>query len=163
MAALSLRLAPMPAFTPTQFRRIVQASALYDLVITAPFATPWSFELVRARLGAVNQALGGPPLAGFDALQTLFALLMGSLVMVWSVLRLRTPEARVGRYDGAARLLFSLWMAWAWSQGGLPVALLFLLPELAWGVLQLWPVRGQGGAAFGMPQPSFRRGPGKAA
>lgn len=153
----------MPRFTPAGFRRIVRASALYDLVITAPFATPWSFELVRAQLSAVNQALGGPPLAGFDTLQTLFALLMGSLVTVWSVLRLRTPEARLGRYDGAGRLLFSLWMAWAWSQGGLPVALLFLLPELAWGVLQAWPVRGEGGGAFGMPQPSFRQDPGKAA
>lgn len=133
----------MLAFSPSRFLRVVWFSALYDLVLTAPFATPWTFEFNRQQLSALNQALGGPALSAFAPVQTLFVLLMGSLVLVWSVLRLRGPTVQFGRYDAAGRLLFSLWMAWAWSQGGLPVLLLFLLPELAWAVVQLWPVRGR--------------------
>jgi hypothetical protein len=132
----------MPAFSPAQFRRVVQASAAYDLVVTAPFATPWTFAFAFAQLGAVNQALGGPPLPAFAPLHMLFGLLMGSVVMVWSVLRLRRPTPLLGRHDAMARALFSLWMAWAWSRTGDPVLLLFLLPELAWAVAQAWPVRG---------------------
>ncbi|MBV8035952.1 hypothetical protein [Roseateles sp.] len=131
----------MIAFSTPRFLRVVWFSALYDLVLAAPFATPWTFELNRAQLSALNQALGGPVLPAFGVVQTLFVLLMGSIVGVWSVLRLRGPTVLFGRYDGVGRLLFSLWMAWAWSQGGLPVLLLFLLPELAWAVVQLWPVR----------------------
>lgn len=131
----------MPAFSPARFRRVVRFSALYDLIVTAPFATPWTFELNRRQLGALNEALGGQPLPAFDPFQTLFALLMGSLVMVWAVLRLRGPTPQFGRYDAAGRALFSLWMAWAWLQTGAPMLLIFLLPELAWAVVQAWPVR----------------------
>ena len=130
----------MPSFSPAQFRRVVFASAAYDLIVTAPFATPWTFALAFAHLGAVNQALGGQPLPAFEPMQMLFALLMGSVVMVWSVLRLRGPTTQLGRYDAAARALFSLWMAWAWMQTGAPVLLLFLLPELSWAVVQAWRV-----------------------
>lgn len=130
----------MFSFSPSQFRRVVRASAAYDLVVTAPFATPWTFAVAFGQLGAVNQTLGGQPLAAFEPLHVLFALLMGSVVMVWSVLRLRAPTVQLGRYDAAARALFSGWMAWAWAQTGAPVLLLFLLPEAAWAVAQAWRV-----------------------
>lgn len=132
---------PMFTFSPAQFRRVVWASAAYDLVVTAPFATPWSFAIAFGQLGAVNQALGGQPLPAFTALHRLFALLMGSIVLVWSVLRLRGPTLQLGRYDAAARALFSLWMAWAWMQTGAPVLLLFLLPEAVWAAAQAWRVK----------------------
>lgn len=131
----------MLSFSPSQFRRIVWASAAYDLLITAPFATPWTFALALGHLGLANQALGGQPLPAFGPMQMLFALLMGSIVMVWSVLRLRGPTQQLGRYDAAGRLLFSLWMAWAWGQTGAPVLLLFIAPEISWAVVQAWRVR----------------------
>lgn len=130
----------MPAFSAARFRCIVWFSALYDLIVTAPFATPWSFELNRAQLSAINQALGGQPLPVFDAFQTLFALLMGSIVLVWSVLRLRGPTVQFGRYDAVGRALFATWMTWAWLQTGAPVTLLFIVPEVSWAVVQAWPV-----------------------
>jgi hypothetical protein len=144
----------MPSFSPAQFRRVVQASAAYDLVVTAPFATPWTFAIAFGHLSTVNQTLGGQPLPTFAPMHLLFALLMGSVVLVWSVLRLRGPTTQLGRYDAAARALFSLWMAWAWMHTGEPVLLLFLLPEAAWAVLQAWRVTGaehsaRGNRAFG--------------
>ena len=144
MGAFVTLAAFMPSFSPNQFRRVVRASAAYDLIVTAPFATPWSFAMAFGHLGAANQTLGGQPLPVFGALHTLFALLMGSLVIVWAVLRLRGPTLQLGRYDAAARGLFSLWMAWAWLQTGEPVLLLFIVPEVSWAVVQAWRVRHQG-------------------
>lgn len=141
----------MPSFSTSRFLRVVWFSALYDLLVTAPFATPWTFELNRAQLSAINQALGGQPLPVFDAFQTLFALLMGSIVLVWSVLRLRGPTVQFGRYDAAGRGLFSLWMGWAWWQTGAPLLLLFIVPELAWAVVQGWRVQpGRGSVTRGL-------------
>ena len=127
-------------FSASSFRKIVFGSALYDLVVTAPFATPWSFARAREQLGAINQMMGGADLPSFTPFHVLFACLLGSVVLVWSVLRLRDPQQRFGRYDGTARMLFSTWMAWTLAQTGAPLLWLFLLPEFAWGVAQWWPV-----------------------
>lgn len=123
------------------YLRIVRASAWYDLVVTAPFFTPWSFAYAHGQLSMLNLWLGGAPLPAFDAFQTLFACLMGSVVLVWSLARLRTPGSALGRYDGVARLLFVLWMTWALATTGAPLLWLFVVPEFAWGVAQLLPVK----------------------
>jgi hypothetical protein len=131
----------MPVFSPANFRRIVRASAAYDVLATAPFATPWTFSWNWRQLSDLNVRLGGTALPPFDVYPTLVASLMGSLVLVWSALRLSTPVARLGRFDGAARFLFSTWMAWALTLTHQPLLWLFLVPEFAWGVVQWWPVR----------------------
>ncbi|MBV7535361.1 hypothetical protein KW842_06255 [Duganella sp. sic0402] len=122
------------------YRRIVSASAIYDLLVTAPFATPWSFAFVHARLDQLNQTLGGAPLPPFTPFHVLFACLLGSVVLVWSVLRIRDPQPLYGRYDGVARLLFTTWMIWALHATGAPLLWLFIVPELAWGIAQWLPV-----------------------
>jgi hypothetical protein len=121
----------------TTFRKIVFGSALYDVIVTAPFATPWSFAFAHAQLSATNQALGGAPLPDFTPFHILFACLLGSVVLVWAALRLRDPQPRFGRYDAVARLLFTTWMIWALTVTGAPLLWLFILPEFAWGVAQL--------------------------
>ena len=128
-------------FSKNTFRRVVRASAVYDLVVTAPFATPWTFALAYAQLDAVNQALGGAALPAFAPLHVLFACLLGSVVLIWSVLRISDPQQRFGRYDGVARFLFTIWMLWALRATGQPLLWLFILPELLWGVIQWLPVQ----------------------
>jgi len=123
------------------FRRIVRASAVYDLLLTAPFATPWTFALVYGPLQALNTALGGAPLPAFAPLHVLFACLMGSLVLVWSMLRIADPQPRFGRYDGAARVLFTLWMSWALAVSSTPILWLFVVPEALWAIAQWLPMR----------------------
>lgn len=125
----------------SSFRRIVRASGIYDVLATAPFATPWTFALAHTQLSAVNQALGGAALPAFAPFHILFACLLGSVVLVWSALRIADPQQRFGRYDGVARMLFTTWMIWALHATGEPVLWLFIVPELAWGVIQWWPVR----------------------
>ena len=122
------------------YLRIVRASALYDLLLTAPFATPWSFTWVHGQLATLDRLLGGGGLPAFGPFHILFACLMGSVVLVWSALRLATPSVRLGRYDGVTRLLFSAWMAWALAATGVPLLWLFVVPELAWGVVQWLPL-----------------------
>ena len=128
-------------FSTNTFRRIVRASAVYDLIVTAPFSTPWTFGLVYAQLNAVNQALGGGALPAFAPFHVLFACLLGSVVLIWSVLRITDPQQRFGRYDGVGRVLFTSWMMWALNATGQPLLWLFIVPELLWGVIQWWPVQ----------------------
>lgn len=121
-------------------RRLVRASALYDLFLTAGFATPWTFAPVHGHLSGLNVALGGGALPAFTPFHMLFACLMGSIVLVWSVLRILEPTTRLGRFDGTGRFLFSLWMAWCLYVTGEPLLWLFIVPEFAWGVAQWWKV-----------------------
>lgn len=127
------------------FARIVRASGLYDLFVTAPFATPWTFALAHGHLSAMNTALGGAPLPAFAPVHMLFACLMGTVVVLWSVLRVSDPQRRFGRFDGVGRLFFALWMAWTLVRTGMPVLWLFIVPELAWAAAQWLPVRGESG------------------
>jgi hypothetical protein len=130
----------MTIISASAFRKIVFGSAIYDLLMTAPFATPWSFAWVHAQLDGINQQLGGAALPGFAPFHVLFTSLLGSVVVMWSLLRLTDPQRRFGRFDGFARLMFSTWMIWALAVTGAPLLWLFIVPELAWGVVQWLPV-----------------------
>jgi hypothetical protein len=125
---------------PTTFRKIVLGSAVYDLLVTAPFATPWSFAFAHVQLDGINQQLGGAALPAFAPFHVLFACLLGSVVLVWALLRISDPQQRFGRFDGIARLLFSTWMIWTLAVTGAPLLWLFIVPEIAWGVAQWLPV-----------------------
>jgi hypothetical protein len=133
----------MRSISPAVFRHIVRASAVYDVIVTAPFATPWSFALLHRNLSAMNEQMGGLPLPPFAPFHVLIACLLGSVVLIWSALRISDPQPRFGRFDGAARMLFSTWMAWALIVTGAPLLWLFLVPEFVWGVLQWLPVKGR--------------------
>lgn len=98
------------------YYRITRMSALYDLLVTAPFATPWTFALVYPLLSHANAALGGAALAPPATVHVLIACLFGSLVVLWAALRLARPSLVLGRYDGAGRFVFALWMGWALAQ-----------------------------------------------
>ncbi|MFI8828067.1 hypothetical protein [Streptomyces sp. NPDC053431] len=114
----------------SSYARVVRASAWYDLVVTAPFATPWTYLLVHEAL-----SLGGPA----DRMTVLYANLMGSVVLVWSLLRVLRPLPLYGLLDGVARVLFASWQAYALTHGAAAVVWLFLGVEAAWGVAQLAP------------------------
>jgi hypothetical protein len=126
----------------SNIQKLVRASAAYDLLLTAPFATPWTFAIAHGHLSALNQMLGGAPLPAFGAIHVLLACMMGSVVLMWSWLRLRDPQPQFATYDGAARFMFSTWFGWtlAASAGSLPLVWLFIVPEFAWGVAQWYAV-----------------------
>lgn len=124
--------------TDSTVRRVVFFSALYDLLATWPFATPWTATWLSGQLGALHLQLGlagsAPSLDSPTAL--LFANLMGSIVTVWSLLRLLRPTTELGAADTAGRVLFSTWMMFALLHGASPVLVPFLVLEVAWGLVQ---------------------------
>ncbi|ENZ79113.1 MULTISPECIES: hypothetical protein [Ralstonia] len=122
------------------FLRIVRVSAWYDLIVTAPFATPWTFALLHQALSALAQALGIGSLPAFEPTHLLMANLMGSVVCVWSVLRLRQTSVALGRYDAVARWLFAAWQAYALASGATLLLVPFLIAEIGFGLLQSLPV-----------------------
>jgi hypothetical protein len=132
------------------YLRIVRASAWYDLIVTAGFATPWTYALVHRALSSVGSF---PPA---DTIQTLYANLMGSVVVVWALLRLFRTLPLHGLYDGIARALFACWQAYALAQGAPRILVVFLVVEVSFGVVQLLPWLADSLRGRGRTQPAQR-------
>lgn len=138
------------------YRRIVRASAWYDLVVTIGFATPWTFAAVHAVLLWTIQGLQLPgSFPAFDPVHMLMANLLGSVVTVWAVLRIRDPRVQYGRYDAVARILFAAWQIHAVMHGANVIILGFTAMELLFGLLECLPVRT---AATAKPETEARAG-----
>ena len=128
-------------WSSTQYRRVVRGSAWYDLLVTAAFVTPWSFAALHGVLSSVSQVFDLPgELPAFEPMHVLMANLLGSIVCVWAVLRIRDPQQVYGRYDAVGRFLFSAWQLYALLHGASSLLVIFLFFELAWGVVQVLPV-----------------------
>ncbi|MGK5674315.1 hypothetical protein ACSNOB_15910 [Micromonospora sp. URMC 106] len=128
-------------FAPSRpaYLRLVRASAWYDLVVTAGFATPWTYALLHGALSRLGSALGLGVLPALDPIQTLYANLMGSVVVVWAVLRVVRVQPSYGLFDGVARTLFAAWQAYALAHGAFRLLWLFLAVEVTFGLVQLLP------------------------
>ena len=124
---------------PLFYLRVVRASAVYDLVVTAGFATPWTYALVHDALFSLGRAWGLGVLPALDPMQVLYANLMGSVIVVWAALRILGPLPVHGLFDGIARALFAAWQAYALAHGAPQFLWLFLVVEVAFGVVQLVP------------------------
>ena len=76
-------------------RRLVWWSALYDLVVTAPFATPLTAPLAITQLHGLHTALGLPgTIPEFAPMHLFFVNLFGTIVVLWSAVRLLDPAPR---------------------------------------------------------------------
>ncbi|BAQ78615.1 MULTISPECIES: hypothetical protein [unclassified Pseudomonas] len=133
-------------WTTEQYRTLVRASGWYDLLMTLAFVTPWSFMALHGLLQDTAQALHlAGSLPPFEPTHLLMANLMGSIVCVWAVLRIRDPQQAFGRYDAVGRILFASWQLYALMHGATALLWGILLFELAWCVAQLLPVKGVAG------------------
>lgn len=134
---------PIPAFASDRYLHIVRASGWYDLLVTWPFALPWTFAWLYAQLNLLAQALALPgTLHPLDTTHMLLANLLGSVVVVWSLARIVAPTVLLGRLDGVARFLFAAWQIHAVAHGVNAIVLGFTAFELLFGVLQWWRVAG---------------------
>ncbi|MFR9797998.1 hypothetical protein ACL02U_19155 [Streptomyces sp. MS06] len=134
------------------YLRLVRASAWYDLAATAAFATPWTYAVLHGALSSLSSAWGLGALPAADPLQTLYANLMGSVVLVWSLLRILRPLPEYGLFDGAARTLFAAWQAYALAQGATRLLWFFLVLEVSFGAAQLLPWWRPGARTATVPQ-----------
>jgi hypothetical protein len=126
----------------SHYLKLVRASAIYDLLVTWPFATPWTLTWLYTQLASTAHALQLPGVVPpLDATHVLFANLLGSVVVVWSLARLCAPSVQLGRLDAAARFMFAAWQVYAVVHGASVIVLGFTALELVFGVLQSAPVR----------------------
>lgn len=142
---------------------VVRAGGVYDLVVTVGFALPFVAPTVLAQFGEVHRALGleGVVPNPDDVITVLLANLMGSLVTVWSVLRIVRPSLINGMADATTRGLFALALAAALIGGASPLLWGLLVPEVIWGVAQVGAVLAARGASAGtsveasIPEPTL--------
>lgn len=133
-----------PALSRRAYLRVVRASAWYDLVVTAGFATPWTYVLMHDGISSLASGLGLGVLPPVDLMQALYANLMGSVVVAWSLLRIVKPLPVHGLFDAATRTLFAMWEAFAVAHGAPRLLWLFFVMEVAFGVVQILPWWGRG-------------------
>ena len=122
-----------------KYRKLVRASAIYDLIVTFPLALPGLVSVQLAAMVKLQEFLG---LSGqfpvFEPVHLFFINLMGSIVTVWSVLRIVKPEPLCGFTDGIGRAVFSSLMLYYLVVWSIPqVVVLFLIPEILFGIAQL--------------------------
>lgn len=122
-----------------RYRNIVRAGGLYDVIAALPLALPGVVSMQLAALSKVQEGLG---LSGqfpiFDPFQLFFLNLFGSLSVIWAVLRIIKPEPLLGLTDGIARAVLSGLMLYYLIVWNVPqVVVLFIVPEILFGVLQL--------------------------
>ena len=122
------------------YRKIVRASAIYDWIVTAPFAFPILVGYQLSTLTAIHNYFGfGGNIPDFEPMHLFFINLMGSVVLVWSTLRIHKGEPLFGFYDGIARVLFSTWMLfYLFFANVTHLLILFVIPESIWGIVQLY-------------------------
>ena len=127
--------------TEKNYLNIVRASAWYDLIITSAFATPWTFIFVYGAMQSTASSLGlHGAMPDLGVTDILFANLLGTVVIVWSVVRLSAPLVRYGKFDAAGRAFFALWQIYAVYSGASTILLAFTFFEILFGVLQALPV-----------------------
>jgi hypothetical protein len=76
----------------------------------------------------------------FEPSHVLMENLLGSIVTIWAVLRIRDPQLQFGRYDAIGRFLFAVWQIYAVIHGASVLILGFTLFEILFGVIQSLPV-----------------------
>ena len=122
-------------------RHLVRGSAFYDLIMTAGFMTPWTAAWVLNTFAALSAALAlQRAVPVLDVSGMLFANLLGSVVVVWSLWRLAHPSRRVGLYDALARTLFATWQLYAVAHGASFLMLGFTAFEVLFAFAQVLPV-----------------------
>lgn len=126
--------------SPTRFHQIFRASAIYDLSLSVPFAIAPGVALVWWAMDAIGQSLGLAPLTPLDPHGVMFANFFGTIVTLWSILRLRLDLPALARWDAAGRMFFSLAMAVALANGASPLLWPLLGLEMLWAIAQLLPV-----------------------
>lgn len=122
----------------TTYQKIVRASAVYDLILTAGFALPILAAAKMQLLHDIHLMLALPgSFPEFSLVHLFFVNLTGSVVLVWSILRIRQPLKTFGLYDSLARALFCIAMVYALVVGKATwLLLIMLVPEFLWGAAQ---------------------------
>ena len=119
--------------------RFGRAGAIYDLVITVAFATPWTAAIMLDLQRWLHTGLGaaGAQLPDFGPVQMMFVNMAGTAVTMWAIARILHPVPALIAIDTLiGRVAFSAWMIVALASGASAVIAVFLVLEVVWAMLQ---------------------------
>lgn len=107
-----------------------RVGALYDLVVTVGFATPWTAALILGLLADIHDSAGlaGSAMPDYETSHLLFVTLFGVVVTMWAVVRALWPVPFLIAADTVGRAAFALVFIWA---------LLLGTPRSSWPFLVL--------------------------
>lgn len=131
-----------PASEPTsplgpRLGRAMRVFAWIDLPVVACLALPGLAPGFVAVLGWLDRLPGlGTVMPVIDPLAWLLIHVGGVLGVMWALLRLWQPNRAVVMLDIAGRIAVIVLIAWALMAGVTPVALLFVITELAGAAVQ---------------------------
>lgn len=125
----------MSSQTPVLAGRV---GAIYDIVVTVGFATPWTATFLLGVLAQVHDslALSGSAMPDFETSHVLFVTLFGIVVTMWGVVRAIWPVPFLIAADTVGRAAFALAFIWALAAGHSTVIIAFLILETAFLVAQ---------------------------
>lgn len=128
--------------TENTYLKIVRTSAYYDLIATICFATPWTFIFLLQSLRSFDAQFNIPGIIPEpDVLHILFANLLGSVVIIWSIVRLKLNLVILGRADAVTRFLFASWQIYALLSGASWIIYFFLFFEILFFIAQSLPIK----------------------
>ena len=130
----------MRSQTPVPAGRI---GAIYDIFVTAGFATLWTATFLLAVLARVHDSLElpGSAMPDFETSHVLFVTLFGVVVTMWGVVRAIWPVPFLIAADTVGRAAFAVAFVWALAAGHSTVIVAFLVLEIAFLVAQALGVR----------------------
>lgn len=115
---------------------VLRRVALFDLLVTLPFALPIVAQRVVYALFDLDEWLGlGTVMPRLDSLHLLFINLMGILAVLWNLARVRSRGTELAQMDVWGRCAVALWIVgYVLFSRVTPVLLLFVVTELggAW-------------------------------
>jgi hypothetical protein len=115
---------------------VLRRVALFDLIVTLPFALPIVAQRVVYALFDLDEWLGlGTTMPRLDSLHLLFINLMGILAVLWNLARVRSRGTELAQMDVWGRCAVALWIVgYVLFSRVTPVLLLFVVTELggAW-------------------------------
>jgi hypothetical protein len=115
-----------------------RAGAIYDVAVTAPFATPWTAALILSAMAWLHDVLNLPGNAppDFEPAHMVYVVLFGIVTTMWGIVRVIWPVPLLIAADTFGRAAFSLTFIWALLNGFSYVVIGFLVLELTWLVIQ---------------------------
>jgi hypothetical protein len=115
-----------------------RVGAVYDIVVTAGFSTPWTATLLLGLIAHVHDLLGlsGDDTPHFATPHLLYVALFGIVVTMWGVVRTIWPVPLLIAADTVGRAAFALTFIWALTAGHSTVLVGFLALELVFLVAQ---------------------------
>lgn len=116
---------------------VYRVIGIWDLVLTLPFALPPVIPLEISFLHTLHGSLGGKAaFPEFAPLHLFFVCLFGIMCVLWAVIRIHKPSRLLALYDAVGRFVVASFMLTSAARGITPVAAVFSLSEICWGLVE---------------------------